>query len=442
MPGITHTGLAFEASQHAHLNDPFYTLPDTFSSTSKPGSVLSVEPITDLANYTVPSGLTMSRIIYTTTNLNGTSLPASAYVLWPYQPYEPKRSKYDPQDQGIPMVAWAHGTAGSAALCSPSNYQALQYNFIVPFHLALAGFAVVAPDYAGLGVGYLKNGTRIPHAWLSSPSQANDLANAIIAARTAFPALSKRFVVMGHSQGGGATYAFAERQAHTPVSGYLGSIPIAPPTTVIEQITAALQNLKDQSLQVSLGYQQKAIAAITADYPAYNFSGMTALTLARWQIGQKYGGCLPTESLLLNDVVQQGKPGWFADKTVQIWAGRVSTGGKPLVGPFLLIASQADLAVPVSFVQASLQESGNLKENKNQSIEFAVYEGLNHFPVIDGSQLRWLSWIRDRFDGVELDQKCVSHFVNGPRVNGTKQSIVPNWLIELPASTEVWKASL
>jgi len=113
-----------------------------------------------------------------------------------------------------------------------------------------------------------------------------------------------------------------------------------------------------------------------------------------------------------------------------------------LAGPFLLIAGQADVVVPLSFVQSSFQESCDLKANKDQSIEFAVYEGLDHFPVIDGSQLRWLSWIRDRFDGVESDQKCVRHFINGPRVNGTKQSVVPNWLIQLPAPADVWKASL
>jgi len=102
---LTDAGLAYEASQHAHLDDPFYAVPSNFTSQSKAGSILSVEAVTNLTNYTVPSGLTMSRFQYTTTNLNGTAVPASAYVLWPYTQYVPKKLEYDSKDSGIPLVA-------------------------------------------------------------------------------------------------------------------------------------------------------------------------------------------------------------------------------------------------------------------------------------------------------------------------------------------------
>jgi pimeloyl-ACP methyl ester carboxylesterase len=440
---LTDTGLAFEASQHATINDSFYSVPSNFSSTSKPGSVLSIEVVTNLTNYTVPSGLTMSRFIYTTTNLNGTSIPASAYVLWPYTPYTPKKSKYASKDNGIPMVAWAHGTTGSGALCSPSNYQSLQYNFIVPYPLALAGFAVVAPDYAGLGVSHFANGTRIPHAWLSSPSQANDLANAVLAAHTAFPSLSKRFVVMGHSQGGAAAYAFAQRQAIEPVSGYLGTVAIAPLTANIKQITAALDDPTDPTLQTTLGFQQKTIAAITADYPAYNYSGMTEQALERWEIEMQYSGCLPTESLLwYNTTFSIGKPGWVNDSTVQAWAARTSSGGKPLKGPLLVLGGEIDDPVPLRFLESAYRASCQLKANNKESLEMVVYNGLNHFPLIDGSQRKWMDWIKARFDGEVVNVRCSMTTISSPRISGTKQSILPNWLLQLPGPLDVWKASL
>ena len=440
---LTNTGLAFEASQHAAPNDSFYAVPSSFSSASKPGSLLFVEPVTDMTNYTVPSGLTMSRFIYTTTNLNGTAIPASAYVLWPYAPYV-RKTRRGAKDDGIPVVAWAHGTTGSAALCSPSNYQSLQYNFIVPYPLAISGFAVVAPDYAGLGVSHFANGTRIPHAWISSPSQANDLANAVLAARTAFTSLSKSFVVMGHSQGGAAAYAFAQRQAAQPVPGYLGTVSIAPPLDAVSQLAAALANPSDPTLQTTLALQQMVIAAVTADYPAYNYSGMTAQALQRWEIEMQVSGCLPTQSLLWSNVsFPIAKPGWTSDPTVQTWSARTRGGDKSLKGPLLVLAGDLDDPVPLRFLQNSYKTSCQLKESKRESLELVVYKGLNHFPVISGSRQKWMDWIKARFDGHAVDERCTTTTVSNPRIAGTKQTILPTWLIELPNGlADAWKTSL
>ena len=190
---------SFETSQHALPNDPFYNVPESYHSGLKPGSVLKIEHATNLTNYTVPSGISMSRIMYTTSDVHGATLPASAYILWPYSPLP------DKDTLGYPTAAWAHGTAGLYAPCSPSNYRSLQYHFMVPYLLALQGMVVVAPDYAGLGVGSLPNSDIIPHPWATSPAQANDVAYAITAARAAFPKyLSKNgpFVTLGHSEGG------------------------------------------------------------------------------------------------------------------------------------------------------------------------------------------------------------------------------------------------
>ncbi len=136
------------------------------------------------------------------------------------------------------MVAWAHGTSGVFKACAPSNYRNIQYHFMAPFLLALQGIVVVAPDYAGLGIAALPTGEEVNHPWLAGPAQANDLAHAVTASRAAFPGLLKPrgpFVAMGHSQGGGAAWAFAERQASRPLSGYKGTVAIAPPARVLEQ---------------------------------------------------------------------------------------------------------------------------------------------------------------------------------------------------------------
>lgn len=80
---LTLAGFAFESSQHAAAiaASPFYVVPSNFSRQLEPGSLLSVERVTSPANYAVPSGLTLSRIMYTTADFNGTVQPATAYIL-------------------------------------------------------------------------------------------------------------------------------------------------------------------------------------------------------------------------------------------------------------------------------------------------------------------------------------------------------------------------
>lgn len=91
-----------------------------------------------MVNYSVPSGLTMSRIMHTAQDLNGTTTPASAYILWPYQPLAL------PPGENTPW--WRGHTGPQFGKCSPSNYHNLQHHFMAPFVLALHGMVVVAPD--------------------------------------------------------------------------------------------------------------------------------------------------------------------------------------------------------------------------------------------------------------------------------------------------------
>ncbi|VVE61330.1 lipase [Pandoraea pnomenusa] len=102
---------------------------------------------------------------------------------------------------GWPVVVWAHGTVGIASTCAPSlnvrSQRDIQY---LGTWLSL-GFAVVAPDYAGLG-------SRGLHHYLNSRAQAYSVLDSLLAARSAFP-LQNRVVLVGQSQGAHAAFAAA-----------------------------------------------------------------------------------------------------------------------------------------------------------------------------------------------------------------------------------------
>lgn len=311
----------WEASQHASIDSAFYGTPTNFSDDLEPGAVLRIEHDTDLTNYTVPSSLSMSRIVYTTQNVNGTILPASAYILWPYNMLPPNDTA------GYSTVLWAHGTCGLFQPCAPSNHRSLQYHFMIPYLLAVQGMVVVAPDYGGHGVGSLPNGDRIPHAWAAAPAQSHDMAHALTATRAAFPqylAANGPFVAMGHSEGGHAAWGYAERQAREPLLNceYRGTVAFAPaadPTSQLEVVADCSETAWAFNIQQ---LQPMLIYAITAVYPSYNYSGWSeAVANILNYIYQPSGGCLRTQNVLFSGVPaeQLSRPGWTEADEVEQW---------------------------------------------------------------------------------------------------------------------------
>ncbi|KUL82646.1 hypothetical protein ZTR_09081 [Talaromyces verruculosus] len=423
---IVQNGNSWEIDQHASRDFSFYEAPSNFSSKLSPGSILTMEPVTELANYSIPSGVTMSRIIYTTNDQNGTTLPASAYILWPYTPLETT-------GKGYPMVAWAHGTSGVLRGCAPSNYRNLQYHFQAPFALALQGMVVVAPDYAGLGVDTLPNGQKIGHPWLNGPAQANDLANAVLAARKAFPSLltaNGPFVAMGHSQGRGATWAFAEKQVKEPIAGYKGSVAIAPPTRTIDHLKKAFSNITEPWAQVIIAGQPKLIAAVTSAFPAYNYTGLTSVSYDRsFNVLEPLDGCPQL-------VRRTHGPGIC--QVVRKWSETIK-------GPLLIVSGEADIVVPLDTVESAVDDTCTMlkQEHWNESLVLVTYSAMDHFPSIQASQMKWLPWIKDRLTGAPAPKAgCVKNAVNGFRTDDTFQTAYPNFLEGWASVEESWKYGL
>jgi hypothetical protein len=166
--------------------DEFYNTP-TNSSGAKPGDLLRWEDISRQVintKFTPPSGMSISRFLYMTEDLDRKPIPASAFVLLPYK-------KAD-LDKPLDTLVWTHGTAGRIRNCAPSNHKDLYYEWQGPYALAQAGYAVVAPDYAG-------QGSDIPQGFMYEAGflHAADVAYGLIAARTVIgDLLSEEYVVV------------------------------------------------------------------------------------------------------------------------------------------------------------------------------------------------------------------------------------------------------
>ncbi|PSN75460.1 alpha/beta-hydrolase, partial [Corynespora cassiicola Philippines] len=364
------------------------------NSTSQPGTLLKVEEYTNTNLYTLPPNVALSRFQYTTADLNGTTIPTTGYILWPWQAKSFPNSALN--ISGVPVVAWAHGTSGVFAECAPSHIRNLWYQHSAPYALTLQGYAVVAPDYGGLGIDHTSEGNPVMHPWLANPAAANDLIYAVEAAQTAFPELSKEFVVMGHSQGGGAAWAAAQRQVDTPVPGYLGAIAGSPVSDII-------RNLAQPELQYAFAWPlAQGLASI---FPEFTLSEwFEEAGVRQCELIRELSGCNSVGSQLFWQREGIVKQDWYDSWYLRAYRDLTANGHRPISGPLLVLQGTADqnLLHPVN--AAVVNETCAMFPQS--SIQYAAFEGVTHVPVLNAGQQIWLQWIEDRFMGKEAEKSC------------------------------------
>ena len=396
--------------------EEFYRVPSG-TADAPAGTLLKLQVDANTTQYTLPPNTAISRFIYQTKTLNGTKVPNSAYILWPYLP------RTQPNGGGYPAVAWAHGTTGGYGECAPSHVRDLWSDFVAPFPLVLQGYVVVAPDYAGLGVEKDAKGRPITHQWLANPSAANDLFYAVQAAQSAFKTLSKQFVVVGHSQGGGAAWGAAQRQALTPVEGYLGAVAGSPVTNFLDIATA----IPFSSLSTLLEPVALIARAISSVFPGVDLNSILTPQ------GIKYINLL-TDIQACNPAVSQFsvkpdflKPEFLKNFYLQSYRNLTTNGGRSVGGPLLIIHGDADNVVPYPVIAAAVDQT--CKKYQDAQLEFETFAHATHEPVMYASQRIWLKWIEDRFAGVSTPRQCVKTNYSNPRPYKYYQPET-NWYIQ------------
>lgn len=425
--------LNFERSNNAGSliqDDPFYIMPEDYDASNPPppGTVLKVEEHTNISLYTIPMSLSLSRILYTSEALNGSSVPASAYVLWPYLPRAFQNltsysGRTTPDQTVFPIVGLAHGTSGQTQACAPSGLRNLFDEFHEPFAIALAGYAAVAPDYAGLGV---PNGIS-PYFIL--PAQANDLYHAVAAAQRAWPELlSKEFVVAGQSQGGGVAWSAAQRQAERPVAGYLGTMAASPFTDVIADIVA--DEMAEDNARV-VGIAQ----GLDTVLPSFQLSDWITLPgIARWQLLHEIKGCGVTGGQLFSaegGTIQILRDGWNTSEAASWYRNVSSNGGRPFAGPMLVIQGMDDPNANEPVTSRAVNETCALYPESQ--LQYMKFENITHVPILYAAQHVWLDWIHDRFAAIKAPQGCSQQTLSPPRsINGADFGGWPSqtWFVE------------
>lgn len=295
-----------------------------------------------------------------------------------------------------------HGTSGQNANHAPSNYRNLFDHFRVPFQLALQGYVVVATDYAGLGVSKDASGAFITHEYLACPSQANDLIHSVTAARAAFPELSEQFVVVGHSQGGGAAWAVAQKVAITPIPGYLGAVAIAPYTDLLKE--------ESEFGPVVAAVMCRGIASAFPDFDVQEILTPEGEKRIKVMCDTDAGLAAGVALLLGADVV---KPAWKRNFKMQEFSRLTSNGGKAIQGPLLVIHGNADERLSLAVCERAVKKTaGNLP---SAQLDFVKLPGVSHTTALPASQSLWMDRIADRFAGRDVAPGCQNSTLTSAR---------------------------
>lgn len=368
------------------------------ASDAPAGALLKLQLDANMSAYTLPSNTALSRIIFQTSTLNSSKIPASAYILWPYMP----RTEPD----GYPVIGWAHGTSGAMENCAPSHIKDLWHEFQGPYILALQGYVVVAPDYAGLGVDKDAEGNPVHHQYMANPSHANDVFYSVQAAQSAFEVLSKKFVVFGHSQGAGAAWAAAQRQALQPVNGYLGSIAAAQVTKIIDSIEMA----ETYTFAMAATLIANELSSIFPSFDPRMI--MTSLGLERLKLLRRLQGC----NAVFVELFPQRylfKPNWFHNAYIKAFQNLTLNGGQKVSGPLLVLQGKEDQVIPANVTIAAVTETCD--RFLDSRLEYVILAGVSHDAIMYASQRKWLSWIEDRFAGIPLSRGCRREAVSSAR---------------------------
>ena len=226
LPGAS---LAQAGMRKVPVGDAFYTASAKQIKAGKPGTLIWAREVKKTANGRValPSASKTILVLYRSLDPKGNPIAVSGTIDLP---------KGKAPKGGFKSISWAHGTTGAADICAPSRNAAgnpadgyIAYATASYDGWLKDGHPVLRTDYEGLG-------TPGPHRYLVGASEGRGVVDIVLAARELYPALSKDYLIGGHSQGGhGGLFAGSLAPKLAPKLNMKGVFSYAPVSHLYEQ---------------------------------------------------------------------------------------------------------------------------------------------------------------------------------------------------------------
>jgi pimeloyl-ACP methyl ester carboxylesterase len=280
---------------------------------------------------------------------------------------------------GFPVVSWAHGTTGIADSCAPSMDagQPPTNTYVKNFRAETTewvkeGFAVAQTDYQGLGTPGM-------HPYLIGMSEGRSVVDIVRAAHGLDGRVGKRWLAIGHSQGGhAALWAAAIGPAYAPKLKLVGGVGLAPASHIGEQAEAIEKvagnpfgglpaliiaaALEAGGIDYHVALSDKAVAL----YPQ-----IEQVCLDKLSADDSWGG------LALNEIFREG---YDTQPVLDIVSGN-DPEDLTIKVPLFIAQGKADTTVFPTFTD---QTVADLK-GRGTKVTYKQYDGINHTSIPQAS---------------------------------------------------------
>ncbi|KAF5613076.1 prolyl aminopeptidase (secreted) [Fusarium sp. NRRL 25303] len=380
----------------AMFDQDWYATPINFTSSSKPGDLLKIESM-KAADLGVRYGTSVFRFQYTTRDLDGSSVPTSGIIAFPFS--VPASGRFRP-------VVYGHSSIGVSYGCAPSNSPSL-FEARVWGALIDRGYAIIAPDYAGLGNNYTI------HKFSNLVTHANDIYYAMVAARNAFPnTFTNEWMSVGVFQGAAGIWKLAELPiVQKASSGYLGGVAIDPPSRQYDYGLYSIDHIFSKPDCMKYGATAEIpFSALTVKrtYPEYDYAMLGPTLKKRMGLIEELQLCT---NAILSLVLDLEMPeilsfdGTRNDKIAQKFQKEYGvSNGDTAATPLWVASGEND-----TFLQPyAVTEPARLSCSYGNSIDLRMYPGLDHEPTTAASTPEWTQWIADQFNRVHRRHGCTN----------------------------------
>ncbi|EHU1304884.1 alpha/beta fold hydrolase [Acinetobacter baumannii] len=264
MTSVLSTSLFLVACGGGSSDDgPATTNPSGTPTNNIQNPVVKVEAYTstNLGSVAAESSI----LTYKMLGQSGQEVQATSLVFTPNTP---------PPVGGWPIVVWAHGTTGVADVCAPSKAALADSTKDLISKLLAAGYVVVAPDYEGLGTPGI-------HPFLNVKSEAFSITDAVVATRNYLSQrnllTSKKWVTVGHSQGGHAALGAAQYASRAQLD-YKGTVAVAPASNLGSILVDGEAQVANAPIDIKIGtyaqldtYTALVTAGIRNTQPSFDY---------------------------------------------------------------------------------------------------------------------------------------------------------------------------
>ncbi|MFC9895305.1 lipase family protein [Nocardia sp. NPDC127579] len=282
---------------------------------------------------------------------------------------------------GWPVIGYAHGTTGLGTAAAPSRTGFLRLERDHIDGWLAGGNVVAATDYEGLAAPG-------PHPYFNGEAVADDVVDAVRAARGLDHPVSSRWMVVGFSQGGhAALHVSLMATGYAPELDFRGGVALCPPVYLSELITQLTRNPKGQLSPIV----PLLLAGLTTSHPT--FDPGTLLTGTGRDLIDRAKELTFVEMMRACAGVTNAAAGVVDlsfEPTVQTVLAAATVPAARLDRPMFLAGADLDLIVPEALVDRYAAASAG----SGTAVHYVRCADADHSQVLDHARHDAVDWAR------------------------------------------------